>query len=65
MAMGQGTLVPDAGEVVLDQMMAEGRNKLLSGNLMVAVTTKTDVMVERATSVSKASVLKPGAVRRS
>ena len=29
MAMGQGTLVPDAGEVVLDQMMAEGRSGLV------------------------------------
>jgi len=27
--MGQGTLVPDAGEVVLDQLMAEGRSQLV------------------------------------
>jgi hypothetical protein len=29
MAMGQGTLVPDVGEVVLDQLMAEGRSRLV------------------------------------
>jgi len=29
MAMGQGTLVPDAGEVVLDQLMVEGRSQLV------------------------------------
>jgi transposase len=27
--MGQGTLVPDVGEVVLDQLMAEGRSQLV------------------------------------
>lgn len=29
MAMGQGPLVPDAGEVVLDQLMSEGRSRLV------------------------------------
>lgn len=29
MAMGQGTLVPDAGEVGLDQLMSEGRSRLV------------------------------------
>ncbi len=29
MAMGQGTLVPDVGEVELDQLMAEGRSRLV------------------------------------
>jgi transposase len=29
MAMGQATLVPDVSEVVLDQLMAEGRSQLV------------------------------------